>query len=59
MMLVVLPDPFRGVGCGGIPRRPNSQAMPQRLDQRSKMDRRSRAKGDALEILSCTQNTSC
>jgi len=34
---VVLPDPFRGMGHGETPRRPNSRGTPQGLDQRSKM----------------------
>jgi len=36
--VVVLPDPFRGMGGAGTPRRPNSQATFQDLDQRSKME---------------------
>jgi len=37
LVVVVLPDPFRGIGRGGIPRRPNSPVTPQGLDQRSKI----------------------
>jgi len=37
-LVVVLPDPFREMGRGGTPRRPNSLAMPQDLDQGSKME---------------------
>jgi len=36
---VVLPDPFREMGRGGTPRRPNSRATPQGLNQRSKMEK--------------------
>jgi len=38
MVVVVLPDPFRGMGAWRTPRRPNSRATPQGLDQRSKME---------------------
>jgi len=37
LVVLMLPDPFRGLGCGGTPQRPNSRATPQGLDQRSKM----------------------
>jgi len=37
-LVVVLPDPFWGMGRGGTPRRPNSRATPQGLDQMSKME---------------------
>ena len=38
-VVVVLPDPFRGWGRGGTPRRPNSRATPQGLDHRSRIER--------------------
>jgi len=41
LVVVVLPDTFRGMegwGRGGTPRRPNSRATPQGLDQRSKIE---------------------
>jgi len=37
MVVVMLADPFRGMGSGGISLRPNSRATPQGLDQRIKM----------------------
>jgi len=37
-MVVALPDPFRGWGRRETPRRPNSRATPQGLDQRSKTE---------------------
>jgi len=37
-VVVVLPDPFRGMGREGTPQRPNSRATPQGLDQKSKME---------------------
>jgi len=49
-MLVLLPDPFRGTGHRRIPRRPNSRATPQGLNQRSKMEESS-AKHGAPERL--------
>ena len=39
VVVVVLPDPFRGMGHGGTPRRPNSRATPQGLDHRSRIER--------------------
>jgi len=38
VVVVVLPDPFRGMGRGGTPRRSNSWATTQVLDQRSKIE---------------------
>jgi len=38
LVVVVLPEPFRGMWRGGIPRRPNILARRQGLDQRSKME---------------------
>jgi len=38
VVVVVPPDPFRGMGRGGTTRRPSSRATPQGLDQRSKME---------------------
>jgi len=37
-VVVVLPDPFREMGRGGSPRRPNNRATPQGLDLRSKIE---------------------
>ena len=34
VMVVVLPDSFRGMGARGAPRRPNSRATPQSLEER-------------------------
>jgi len=45
--MVVLPDPFKGIARGGTLLRLNSRATPQGLDQRSKMDRRSRTQDGA------------
>ena len=39
VVLVVLPDPSEGWGRGRNPRRPNSRATPQGLDQRSRIER--------------------
>ena len=39
VVVVILPDPFRGMGRGGTPRRPNSRATPQGLDYRSRIER--------------------
>ena len=39
LVVVVLPDPFEEWGCGGTPWRPNSQATPQGLDHRSRIER--------------------
>jgi len=38
VVVVVLSDPFRRIGRGGTPRRPNSRATPQGLDQRAKIE---------------------
>jgi len=52
MVVVVLPDPFRGMGRGGTPWRPNSRVTPQGLNQRSK-NGRSGAEDGAPERLGC------
>jgi len=36
---VVLPNPFRGMGRGGIPRRPNSRATPPRSEPEVKNEK--------------------
>jgi len=39
VVVIYYPTPSEECGRGGTPRRPNSWAMPQGLDQRSKMDK--------------------
>ena len=39
VVVVVLPKPFRGMGRGGTPLRPNKRATPQGLDHRSRIER--------------------
>ena len=40
VVVMVLPDPFREMGCGGTPRRPNSRITPKGLDHRSRIERK-------------------
>jgi len=49
VVVVVLPDPFREMGRGGTPRKPNSRATPQGLDVKNG----SGAEDGAPERLGC------